>query len=144
MNMEIIKKHKFPLVVAIALPAAVLFFFSRMYQKDVRELADFSASYEKYVEAIDLERNADEALFELQTKASARISSLIKNDAGLMAAALEIADLSRKELDALKAYKRAVASKDVQSDKLAKESVDLRNKRQTAYARFKELAGLRD
>jgi len=162
-KMEIIKKHKVSLVVAIALPAAVLFLFFRMYQKDVREIADFSASYEKFEKALsdfsrpyfasnnegkpatdDFERKADEALSELYAKAAARLSSLIKNDAELMDTTLEIAELCRKELAALKATKRTVPGKDVKLDKLAEERVDWRNKRQTAYARFKELAGVKD
>lgn len=129
----------------------------------LKALTDFSASYKKFDEAIsdfsmpifasnleaapatdDLERKTDKALVDLKTKASARISSLTKNDAELMSITLEIGDLSGKELDALKTYKRAVAGKNSDLDKLSTEFGDLTNKRQTDYARFLELAGLKD
>ncbi|OGD21124.1 MAG: hypothetical protein A2W03_03885 [Candidatus Aminicenantes bacterium RBG_16_63_16] len=83
------------------------------------------------------------ALTELDAKASIRLSSLIKNDAELMNLTLEIARLSGKELAALKAQKEAAADKTADLPKLAKESADLARQRQTAYARFRELAGLR-
>lgn len=59
-----------------------------------------------------------------------------------MSITLEIAYLSGKELDTLKAYQRAVDDKDIDLDKLAKEFGDLTIKRQTNFARFQELAGL--
>jgi hypothetical protein len=160
--MEIIKKYKGLLILALVALAG-LFFFYRLHRHDVKSLVNFSVAYKNFDKAIsdfsipvfapnfegapatdDLERKADEALVELNTKASARLSSLIKNDAELMSTTLEIADLSGKELDALKAYKRAVADKNVNLDRLAKEFGDLTNKRQSAYARFQELAGLKD
>lgn len=161
--MQIIKKYKVLFVLALVLIASVFFIFYNMYHDGLKALEGFVASYEKFDKAISdfslpvfvsnfedapatdgLERKADEALFELNTKAHARLSSLIKNDAELMSTTLEIADLSGKELDALKAYKRAVVDQKVNLDSLAKESGELTNKRQTAYARFRELAGLED
>ena len=156
--MGIIKKYK---ALLILVPVVIVGFF--FYHNDVKALEKFVASYEKFDKAIsdfskpvfvsnvegapatdDLERKADEALAELNTKTSVRISSLIKNDAELMNTELEIADFSGKELDNLKAYKRAVADKNVDLGRLAKEFGDLANKRQTAYARFRELGGLND
>lgn len=72
----------------------------------------------------DLESKAGDALIELNIKASARLSSLIKNDAELMSKALEIADLSGKELDHLGAYKRAIWDKRDIANKLLQNIVD--------------------
>ena len=163
MNLEIIKKYKAVLVIPLIVAAGIIFFFYHFGHNDYKVITDFSASYIKFDQAIsdfstpifasnleatpatdDLERKADKALVDFNTKASARISSLTKNDAELMRLTLEIADLSGKELDALKAYKRAAADKSADLDKLAKEFADLTNERQTAYARFLELTGLKD
>jgi hypothetical protein len=76
----------------------------------------------------------------LNAKATFRLSSLIKNDAKLMDQALEVADLSGKELESLRAYKRAIQSKNADLDGLAKEYGDLTSKRKNAFARFLELA----
>jgi type II secretory pathway pseudopilin PulG len=150
-------------VVLIGIAAIFFFFFYRMGSNDAKALADFSAAYKDYDQSIsdfstavlasnpggapatdDLERKANEALVKLTTKASARISSLTKNDGDLMRLTLEIADLSGKELDALKAYQSAVVAKSGDADKLANEFADLKNQRQTAYARYLELAGLKN
>jgi len=244
MLMEVVKKYKGLLVLALVVIVGAFSFFYRMYHNDVKELTDFLASYKKFDKAIsdfskavfasdregapaldqfdkiygqiaasmqdtrpngdrlalakkaislnnyllddlnktaDLERKAGDALIYLNTKAAARLSSLIKNDAELMSKALEIADLSGKELDNLRAYKRAIgdkrditnkllqniiddngglnrfiklfSQKDNQSkiqsqnadlDRLAKEFGNLTNNRTTAYARFQELAGIKD
>ncbi len=162
MNMEIVKKCKWPLITLMVF-AGVFFFFYRFYHNDVKALAGFSASYKKFDKAIsdfsvsvfasnlegapasdELERTADEVLVELSIKASARLSSLIKNDAKLMSITLEIANLSGKELDTLKTYKKAVADKNADLDRLAKELIDVTNKRKTAYARFRGLLGLKN
>jgi hypothetical protein len=148
MNMEIIKKYKVLLVLALLAIVAVFFLFSRMFHNDVKELTDFSASYEIFDKAIsdfssgetvDLESKAGDALIELNQNASARISSLIKNDGQLMSTALEIADLSKKELDKLRAYKRAVESNRADLDGFAKEYGDWTSKRKAAYAHFRSL-----
>ncbi len=130
-----------------------LFFFYRLYRNDVRALEDFVASYEKFNKAItdfsiskpdDLESKAGDAVIELNGRAAVRISSLIKNDAELMNEELEIADLSGRELDSLRAYKRAVRSTNADLDGLAKEYGDLTSKRKAAYARFKSLSDYKD
>ncbi len=72
----------------------------------------------------DLESKAGDALIELNQNASARISSLIKNDGQLMSTALEIAGLSKKELDNLSAYKRAIWDKRDITNKLLQNIVD--------------------
>lgn len=159
--MEIIKKYKWLVIFVLVVLAGIFFFFNRFHH-DVKALTDFSASYEKFDKVIsdfsvsvfesnlegapatdDLERKADGALVELNKKASERISSLIKNDAEFMSTELEIADFSGKEMDALSAYKRAIRDKrDAEVDRLAKEFIDLKNKRTNAYARFQELVEL--
>jgi hypothetical protein len=147
--MEIIKKYKAALVLALAVMAGAFFFFYQMYHNNVKVLADFSGSYEKFDKAIsdlsisktdDLEKKADDALVELSTKATFRLSSLIKNDAQLMDQSLAVANLSGKELEGLRTYKRAIQSKNADLDGLAKEYGDLASKRKAAYARFQELA----
>lgn len=72
----------------------------------------------------DLESKVADALIELKTKAAARISSLIKNDGELMREALEIADFSERELDNLRAYKRAIGEKRDITDTLLQSVVD--------------------
>jgi len=158
-----VNKHKAWLVIPGILVVVIFYFFYRMDRNDAKALADFPVAYQKYDAAIfdfsklifasnlesasvtnDLERKADEALVELKTKASARISSLTKHDGELMSITHEIAAISGKELDILEAYKKAVVDKNADLDQLAKELADLTNKRQTDYARFRELAGLKD
>ena len=137
--------------------------FFRFYENDVRALTDFPAAYEAFDQAISdfsaavftynpggapaadgLEKKADAARVDLNTKASVRISSLIKNDAELMQVMHEISDFSGKELDTLKAYKRAAADRNADLGALAKTLADLTSQRQTAYARFRELGGLKE
>jgi hypothetical protein len=153
MDMENIKKYKWLPIVVLVVSAGVFSFFCRFYHNDVKALENFLASYEKFDKAIsdfsisktgDLESKAGDALSELNTKATFRISSLIKNDAKLMDQAREIADLSGKELDSLRVYKGAIQSKNADLDGLAKEYGDLTSKRKAAYARFRELGGLKD
>ncbi len=146
--MEIIKKYKVLLVLALIVIVGVVFFFSRLYHNDVRALTDFVASYEKFDKTMsdfsiggtdDLESKAGDALIELNAKATFRLSSLIKHDALIPPLAREIADFSAKELDTLRAYKRAIQSENADLDGLGKEYDDLMNKRKTAYARFRGL-----
>jgi hypothetical protein len=155
--MVFIKKYKWWLLVLTVMMVGALSAFS-FYRHDVTALEEFSASYQRFdkaslvfsasvsasnlegVSATDgLELKTDEALVELNTKASVRISSLIRNDGELMSAELEIADLSRKELSSLKAYKKAIQSKSTDADRLAREHDDLTNKRRAAYAHFQRL-----
>ena len=149
--MVIIKKYKWLFIAVLVVLAGVFLFFYRFYHNDINKLADFIASYEKYDRAIsdfsqsktdDLESKARDALFELNTKATFRLSSLIRNDAKLMDQALELANISGRELDSLRIYKRAIQSENADSEGLAKEYGDLTGKRKVAYARFQELAGL--
>lgn len=153
MIMEIIKKYKWVIILALVVLGGVFFFFYRFYHNDVKALADFSASYEKFDKAIsdysiskteDLESQAGRALLELKTKANFRLSSLIKNDAELMDQAHEVANLSGRELGSLRVYERAVQSKNADLDRLAKECGVLTGKRKAGYARFQELAGIKD
>ncbi len=154
------RKYLALLVVALTvLCALIFFFFYRMGMNDAKALADFSVAYDKYDQSVsdyskavlasnpesaqltdDLERQADEALVVLNTTASVRISSLTKNDGDLMKESREIANLAGKELETLKAYKRAVAARSPDSDKLAGEFADLSSQRQAAYSRYRQLA----
>jgi len=72
----------------------------------------------------DLEGKTKDALDELNTKATVRLSSLIKNDAKLMNKALEIADASTKELNNLSTYKSAIMDKMIITNKLLQNIVD--------------------
>jgi len=153
MNMEIVKKNKVLLVLALVVIVVFFFFFIRLYHHDVKALEDFVASYKKFDKAIsdfsisktdDLENKASNAIIELSAKATFRLSSLIKNDALIPPLALEIADFSGKELDNLSSYKRAMQSKNADLNVLAIEYGDLTSKRKDAYARFQELAELKD
>ena len=160
--MAVIQKYRVWLVIACVVTAAIAFFFFQFGHNDAKVLADFPNAYAKFDRAIadysktalgsnpeggsannDLELNADEALADLNRKASARISSLTRNDGDLMQTMLEIADLSGKELVALKEYKTAVADGSSDLDKAAAAYADLTQKRQTAYLRFRELAGIK-
>ncbi len=153
MNMEIIKKYKWLPVIVLTVLAGGLLFFYRFYGNDIKALKDFLASYEAFDRAIsdllisqtdDLESQAGDAFIELDKKAALRLSSLIKNDAELMGQALEVANFSRRELDSLLAYKGAIQSQNADLDGLAKEHGDLSSGRKAAYARFRELARLKD
>jgi len=136
-------------VLILAVIMGIFFFFYHMYQKDMKSLTDFVASYEKFDKAIsdfsisktdDLENKAGYALLELKTKAAFRISSLIRNEGEAMKQAREVADFSVKEFDSLKAYKEAIQSKNASLDRLAKQYDDMTNNRKNAYARFQALA----
>ena len=153
MNMEIIKKYRWLFIVVLAALTGVFSFFYRFYHNDVKALKVFLASYERFDKAIsdfsisktdDLESKAGDALIELNTNATLRLSSLIKNDAKLMDLACEVAGISARELDSLRVYKGAIQSKNANLDGLAKEYGGLNSKRKTAYARFQELAGSKD
>ncbi len=82
MNMEIIKKYKGLLVLALVVIVGAFFFFYRFYHNDVKALADISISYHKFDKAIseffssgtdDLESKADNALIELSFSGACRI-----------------------------------------------------------------------
>src|SRR5437763_14713089 len=104
------------LVVGLVVVAGVFSFGYRLYHNDIRTLTEFSASYENFDNAIsafavnknaESESKASDALIDLNAKATFRLSSLIKNDAEAMTQAPEIADLSGRELDSLRAYNEA-------------------------------------
>ncbi len=56
-----------------------------------------------------------------------------------MSTTREIADLSGKELNALKAYQKAAAAQGADLDQLAKQVEALSSQRQAAFAGFMEL-----
>jgi hypothetical protein len=125
-------------ILILAVPASAFLFFNRMYRDDVKDLKGFMASYERFNQTLsdfqerrtdDLESQAVNAVNDLSVKASLRLSSLIKNDGELMDLAREVADLSRMELDGLRAGGSAETSKDLQKKRVA------------AYDYFLELAG---
>ena len=140
------------LIVVLAVPTGVFFFFYRMYHDDIKALRGFIASYERFDKAIsdlsmsgadDIESKVGNAVIDLSAKASLRLSSLIKNDAELMDQAIEVADLVRRELEDLRVYRSEIRNKNADLDGLAEESRILTGKRKAAYARFQELSGTR-
>ena len=146
--MEIVKKYKWLLIIVLVLLAGIFSFFIRMYQNDMSVLTGFVASYERFDKAIsafsisstdELENGTRDAFRELNTKATFRISSLIKNEKEAMAQAREVADFSGRELNSLIAYKVAIQNKNPAPVRLLKEYEDLTTKRKAAYARFQEL-----
>ena len=153
---DMVKKYQVFLVIILVMAAGFLFLFIRFGLNDSRSITDFSAAYQRYDSAISDEANsvlaspatssikeqkADGALTDLKIKASVRISSLTKNDGEIMKVMAEIADLSTKELDALKAYREAAADQSGDMATFANQFRDLTGQRQSAYARFLELAG---
>lgn len=154
------KKFLALLVVFLIGVAGVSFFFYHFGHNDTLALTEFSTAYQNYDRAYsdlsavaftnsfegspaydDLEQTADQALEDLNLKASARISSLTRNDAEIMSLTRMIAELSGKELTALKAYHSAMADNDPELAQLSSELEDLHARRQAAYARFQELSG---
>jgi hypothetical protein len=150
--MKIAKSRKWPLILILAVAAAVLFFFIRMYRDDIKALKGFMASYERFDRAVsdlsmgvglELEGKAGSAAADLASKASLRLSSLIRNDAGLMDQAREVADLAQQELGSLRAYQKGIRQENADVEELAERSRILTEKRKTAYARFREFGGIR-
>jgi hypothetical protein len=154
------KIHKLLLICALVGTTGIILSVYHFGHNDRKALIEFSAAYKNYDRAIadlsnavfttnledlntinDLKGNATAALAELDLKAQVRISSLTKNDAEIMSLTQEIADLSGKEVDTLKAYRLAISNKDAALDTLGKKFHDLTIKRQAAYARFQELSG---
>ncbi len=111
--MTIAKSSKWMVVVILLVVAVALVLFVRMYRGDIKALHSFLASYEDFDRAIVAAAEgrdgpaglgqAEKALTELQAKASMRLSSLIRNDGDLMVLARDVAALSRRELDRLRA-----------------------------------------
>ncbi len=154
------KKYIALLVISLLGVAGIFFFFYYFGHHDTKALKEFSRAYINYDVAIsdlstavfasnlegttitgDLEHKADQALEVLNLKASVRISSLTRNDPELMSLTQEIADLSGKELAALKANQSSITDMDADLDMLAKQLNDLTIQRQAAFARFQELSG---
>jgi len=143
-------KNKWLLILVLAVAAGVFLFFYVMYRDDIGALRSFMASYERFDKAVsdlsvggadDPESNAGSAAADLASKASLRLSSLIKNDAGLMDQALEVADLARREIESLRAYRLGIKNENADVDELAEASRALTDRRKEAYARFQELGG---
>jgi hypothetical protein len=152
MTGNITNKYKRLLIFILVASAGIFIFFYRMYHDDMKALKGFIASYERFDKAIfdlavskadEFETHADNAVIDLKSKASLRLSSLIKNDAGLMDQALEVADLARREMENLKVYMSEIQSQKADVDRLQEESRFLKGKRKASYARFQELAGTR-
>lgn len=132
--------------------AGVFLFFYRMYQKDMKALKGFIAAYERFEEAMPTAADeflraglgpAEEALAELQARASFRLSSLIKNEDQLMGQAREVADLARRELDALRvrreAHTGATSAGQAEALELDQSSRLLREQMAAAFSRFIEM-----
>jgi len=143
-------KNKWLLIPVLAVAAGVFLFFYVMYRDDIGALRSFMASYERFDKAVsdlsvggadDPESNAGSAAADLASKASLRLSSLIKNDASLMSQAVEVADLARREIESLRAYRLGIKNENADVDELAEASRALTDRRKEAYARFQELGG---
>jgi len=143
-------KNKWLLILVLAVAAGVFLFFYVMYRDDIGALRSFMASYERFDKAVsdlsvggadDPESNAGSAAADLASKASLRLSSLIKNDASLMSQAVEVADLARREIESLRAYRLGIKNENADVDELAEASRALTDRRKEAYARFQELGG---
>ena len=118
----------------------------------------------------DLESKASFAIMELNSNVAALsgVSSLIRNDTELWKAAIEMADLSIKELDNLKAYKKEIRDKidevtkllenpakysqkssgynnplnqQLKIERLSDGFVDIHKNKEKVYVRFEKLAG---
>ncbi len=155
--MMIAKSFKWMVVVILLVAAVALVLFVRMYRGDIKALHSFLASYEDFDRAIVAAvegrdgpaglGQAEKALTELQAKASMRLSSLIRNDGDLMVRARDVAALSRRELDRLRALD--VRPRDpgrepaggANSEALSRAYDVLRDQRKSAFSRFMELAG---
>ena len=145
--MNTLKPYKIFLVLVLIAIVSVFSFFSRMYRNDINALEHFVASYEQFNTAISNfsqnktiteEAQADDALIELSTAASFRLSSLIKNEKQVMILAREIADLSAKEFESLKVYTNTEKS-NTDRNRLAQEYSALTEKRKAAYRAFRSL-----
>ena len=148
-----INKYKWLIILGIVAVAGGSYFYLHFYARGINALLAFSASHERFDRAIaefslnrtdDLGRQAGEALSDLQARSTFRLSSLIKNDGALMGQAREIAGLARSEYESLQAYSRALQTQAVGADSLAKEFGVLHEKRKAAFARFKELGGIKE
>ncbi len=155
--MATIKKFKWALILALIILTGILYFVNRMHS-DINTILAFANSYEKFDDSINdlsqsivgldltdvhkinsLEKKADESFFELNTLASKRISSFIKNDSEFMTLEREITDLSKKELETIKKYRNLVQNENANFYELTQILIDLRNKRTNAYSRFEHL-----
>jgi len=143
-------KNKWLLILVLAVAAGVFLFFYVMYRDDIGALRSFMASYERFDKAASYlsvggadepEGTAGIAAADLASKASLRLSSLIKNDASLMSQAVEVADLARREIESLRAYRLGIKNENADVDELAEASRALTDRRKEAYARFQELGG---
>ena len=143
-----LKKYHILLICVFVIAVGGIFFFFRLYQHDMGALTDFVVSYTAYDTAVsdysirqmgDTESRADIALNKLTAKSAFTLSSLIKHEREAMTRAREVADLSRRELDSLKAYKQALRDAGPDADTLAKEYSGLSGNRKAAYAAFQAL-----
>jgi hypothetical protein len=141
------------LIVLLAGAAGIYFLVHHFYDRDIRALTDFMTAYTTYDQAMtaaskseqlsdDLQQTAGQALADMQTRASVRISSFIKNDGELMDTEQQIADLSTKEMDALLAYQGALIQKSADLELRKQEMDDLTRQRQRVYSHFQDLGGL--
>ena len=156
--MNIITKHKLLSFTFVVLLLVGLWAY-RLGSHDVKAVTELAASYGRFDISIsdlstdartsnpddrftanEAERKADEVLADLNAKAAARISSLTKNDGAMMNVARELSEVSTRELEALKAYRRAVREKNADSARTTFPSVaEFRNRRKSAFARWRDL-----
>lgn len=138
------------LIVLLAGAAGIYFLVHRFYDRDIQALTDFMTAYTAYDQAMtaatkslqlseDLKQTTAQAQADVQTRASIRISSFIKNEDEVMNTEQEIAELSTKEMDALLAYQESLARKSPDVELRKKELEDITRQRQAAYSHFQDL-----
>jgi hypothetical protein len=160
--MRLTKKHA--VLLTLALTGVIAFggffaFFVRMYQRDLQMLNSFIVSYQEYDQAVStyssmvlspgasgaptadkLRAKTQDALADLNAAASARISSLIKNEKEVMAAMQATATAAGQELAALQAFRAAAADGQGRLDDLQKGISAVTAQRQAGYAHFQDFA----
>lgn len=157
--MKIIKAYPTCLVILLLGAAGIIYLFFHFGSHDARALSDFSSAYHRFDAAVTeyatavvstagtrdaLAQESQAALADLQGKAAVRISSLTRNDAGIMNATAEVARLGNQELAALNALEAEGGGQAANHEAQLQAVSDLTRQRQAAYARFLELAGLKN
>jgi hypothetical protein len=159
-QMKLIYKLKWIILGTLIIVGGIQFFVN-MYQRDIKTLMDFSNSYNNYDIAINelhvsiveivpieeqkidaLQKTADIAYNELNTFASKRISSLIKNDSEFMSLECDIVVFSKKEINTIKMYRIKSKNENIEIGELIKTINGLKNDRTKSYNRFEELVRL--
>ena len=108
-------------------------FVYRMGHHDVRALAEFAASYERFDKTL-----SEQTLNDLRVKSEMKISSLTKNDGSMMKAAREASDLAATEVNLMKASRVVQSDREEAAELNARLNV-VQRERKAAYAHFQRL-----